>query len=545
MGEERTCRLPSTPPDRYGLADCADDVRLVEAAAYCAGFGASLVFPQRGQARGTPADHGAAARRRGRIPVSQLVRPHVDHAVGRHAPVYRRFRRSGALRAAVVTLALFALGSAAAAQAPGPGEKWAVTWHATVGGPYPTGIPGPQPDLKFAFPAPQNGASNQTFRLIVKPDLWGRRIRLRFANTVGTQPVTFADVFVGLQDSGAAIVKGSNRPVTFKGGQRSIVVAPGQSAYSDPVELPYAADPASPALAGRKLAVSFHVPGTSGPMTWHAKAMQTNYFSAPGSGSRGAEEHDDAFLYSAISWFFLDAVDVVAQADTMVVVAFGASITDGSLSTLNGDDRWPDFLSRRLHAAYGQRVSIVNAGMSANELLKPVIGGLSGLERLEREVLCLAGVTAIIGIDGINDLAISNASANTVIEAIREAVKRVRARGSIKIVAATFTPSLGATGNIFAVFGTADMAARREAVNRFIRTAGIFDGVADFEAAVIDRHTGEMRAEFLPNSTVGGPGDKVHPNRAGYQAMANAVDLKLLAPPAAAAPPLPQGCPAP
>ena len=449
-----------------------------------------------------------------------------------------------ARRVAALVLAFAAVTGTASAEAPAPGEKWAVTWHATQGGPYPTGIPGPQPDLKFAFPAPPNGANNQTFRLIVKPDLWGRRMRFRFANTVGTQSVTFADVFVGLQESGAAVVPGSNRPVTFKG-QRSIVVAPGQSAYSDPVELPYAADPASPSLAGRKLAVSFHVPAPSGPMTWHAKAMQTSYLTAPGAGSHGADERDDAFSYSTISWFFLDAIDVAAPADTMVVVAFGASITDGSLSTLNGDDRWPDFLSRRLHAAYGPRVSVVNAGMSANEIWRPAIGGVSGLERFEREILCLAGLNAIVGIDGINDLAIANASADKVIEGIRETAKRVRAHGRIKIIAGTFTSSLGASGNIFAVYGTPDMAQRREAVNRFIRGAGVFDGVADFEAALIDPKSGEMRAEFQPNSTVGGPGDKVHPNRAGYQAMAKAVDIKLLAPPAAAAPPPAQGCPAP
>jgi lysophospholipase L1-like esterase len=366
-------------------------------------------------------------------------------------------------------------------------------------------------------------------------------MRLRFANTVGTRPVTFADVFVGLQDSGAAVVRGTNRAVTFKG-QKSAVVAPGQSIYSDPVELSYAADPASPALAGRKLAVSFHVAGETGPMTWHAKALQTSYVTAPGAGGKGQAEDESAFPFSTASWFFLDAIDVAAPADTMVIVAFGSSITDGSLSTLNGDDRWPDFLSRRLHAAYGNRVSIVNAGMSANELWRPAIGGAPGLERLEREVLCLSGVTAIIGTDGLNDLAIATAPAERVIEGIRELVKRVRAHGGIKIVATTFTPSLGASGNIFSVYGTPDLAQRREAVNRFLRTAGPFDGVADFEAAVIDKASGEMRAEFVPNSTTGGPGDKVHPNRAGYQAMAQAVDLKLFAPPAAAASPVASGC---
>jgi hypothetical protein len=95
------------------------------------------------------------------------------------------------------------------------GEKWVVSWTGSAQGPYPIGNPSAQPDQKFAFPSPETGARNQTFRLIVRPDLWGRKARLRLTNVFGTKPVTFDGVFVGLQIGGASIVKGSNRPVTF------------------------------------------------------------------------------------------------------------------------------------------------------------------------------------------------------------------------------------------------------------------------------------------------------------------------------------------
>src|SRR4029434_2047944 len=124
-------------------------------------------------------------------------------------------------------------------------------------------------------------------------------------------------------------------------------------------------------LTGRRLAVSFHVVGSSGPMTWHAKALTTSYLSQPGAGAHGNEETDEAFPFTTTSWYFLDAVDVWGPQDTLVVAALGDSITDGSLSTLNGDDRWVDFLSRRLHDLLGTRVSVVNQGIGGNQVVGP------------------------------------------------------------------------------------------------------------------------------------------------------------------------------
>jgi hypothetical protein len=140
-----------------------------------------------------------------------------------------------------------------------PAQKWVVAWAGSVQGPYPVSNPSAQPDMTLAFPSAETGARDQSFRIIVKSEIWGREARLRFSNALGTKPVTFNGVFVGLQLTSSAVVPGTNRPVTF-GGKRSVTIPPGQSAWSDAVILRFVPNPGGSDLAGRKLAVSFHVP---------------------------------------------------------------------------------------------------------------------------------------------------------------------------------------------------------------------------------------------------------------------------------------------
>ena len=118
---------------------------------------------------------------------------------------------------------------AASAQAPGRGEKWVASWAASPHGPYPSGNPSAQPDLSAAFETAADGAIDQTFRLIVKPDLWGKTARLRLTNVFGARPVTFDDVFVGLQSSGGNVAPGTNRPVRFERGRTSVTIPAGAS----------------------------------------------------------------------------------------------------------------------------------------------------------------------------------------------------------------------------------------------------------------------------------------------------------------------------
>src|SRR5258707_12726381 len=129
------------------------------------------------------------------------------------------------------------------------GGTWVVSWVACAHGPYPVGNPSAQPDQRFAFPSAQTGANDQTFRLIVRHDIWGRQARLRLSSVFGTKPVTFDDVFVGLQMSGPALLKGTNQPVTF-GGKAAVTVAPGGAVWGDGVHPGFVGDPAE--LPGRK-----------------------------------------------------------------------------------------------------------------------------------------------------------------------------------------------------------------------------------------------------------------------------------------------------
>ena len=289
-------------------------------------------------------------------------------------------------------------------------ETWVVSWTGSTQGPYPLGNPSAQPDLTLAFPSAETGARDQSFRMIVKPSIWGRQVRIRLSNAHGTTPVTFDDVYVGLHLGSSALVAGTNQRMTFAH-RSGITIAPGESAWSDAVDLPFAREPRPASLDGRKLAVSFHVAGTSGPISWHAKALQTSYVTLPGAGSKSAAEDETGFPISTTSWYFLDALDMKMPPGAAAIVAFGDSITDGTLSTLNGDDRWPDVLARRVRARYGDRLAVVNAGIGGNQVVGPqtysptsaVAGGPSALGRLDRDVLSLSGVSAVIWLEGIND----------------------------------------------------------------------------------------------------------------------------------------------
>jgi hypothetical protein len=134
-------------------------------------------------------------------------------------------------------MALIAALSASSTSAQSP-QKWVTSWTGSVQDPYPIGNPSAQPDLRFAFPSPQTDARDQSFRLIVRPDLWGRQVRLRFSNALGTRPVTFDGIHVRLPRTAAALVPGGNQPVSFAG-RSATAVAPGSSVWSDPVTLPF------------------------------------------------------------------------------------------------------------------------------------------------------------------------------------------------------------------------------------------------------------------------------------------------------------------
>ncbi len=427
------------------------------------------------------------------------------------------------------------------------GRKWVATWATspatflTYVPPVAPAPPGPpvtfapaniQPDLAFPFPhANTSGATSQTFRSIVKPDLWGNRMRVRFSNVFGSRPVTFDSVTVALQEYSANVVKGTVTPVTFSR-SRSVTIPAGQEIFSDAIPLSWVEDEDDRGVQGRNLAVSYSVAGDTGPMTYHSGANTTSFITPSGSGNHTEDLDAFAFEFTTTSWFFLDAVDVMAPADTVVVCAFGDSITDGTHTTLNTNDRWMNLLSRRLHNAYGNRISIVNEAIGGNRVVNPAVAnaasGPAAVDRLDRDVLGLSGLTAVIWLEGINDLGAGHTT-DSIIAGYQDVVSRLHSSG-IRVFAGTMTSALGISGVDKGDNGPGHDASRR-VLNAFIRTSGLFDGVEDFDAATLDPATGNMRTEFLPNSQFTElPWDYLHPNHAGYNAMGEAVDIKPFAP---------------
>jgi lysophospholipase L1-like esterase len=347
--------------------------------------------------------------------------------------------------------------------------------------------------------------TDQTVRNIVHTSIGGRGLRISLSNAFGSQPIVFGSAYVGVQDTGAAVVPGSNHQLTF-GGNASVTIPVGATVFSDPLPgyLP-------PELT---LAVSLYLQGAAGTVTGHNLGTQTSYVST--AGNHSAEEDGAAFTTTISRWYWIDSVIVTASQTVDAVAALGDSITDGLRSTPGANRRWPDVLARRLlerpdHRAMG----VLNEGISGNRVLADG-AGVSAQARFDRDVLAKPGVKTIVFLEGINDINGGQAtSPEQLISAYRQLIARAHAEGTC-ILGATMTPFKG-LGSY-----TDAKEAIRSAVNEFIRTSGEFDGVVDFDLATRDP-ADPLR--FLPAYD---SGDHLHPSDAGYEAMGNAVNLQLL-----------------
>ena len=375
---------------------------------------------------------------------------------------------------------------------------------AAPGAPAAAQPPGPPPG-----PPPVRNFNNQTLRLIVHPSIGGDRLRIVLSNAFGTAPLVVGAANVALRDKDAAIVARSSRALKFSGSAATTVPS-GAVIISDAVDLtlPAASD----------LVVDLYVPGdtasSGSSLTMHTGANQTSYVSSTGNYA-GAETFPVATTTG--SWFVLARVEVAAPPAAGAIVALGDSITDGTRSTINTNHRWPDLLATRLAAANGPRMAVMNAGIAGNRVLLDNAGP-NALARFDRDVLSQTGVTHVIVMEGINDIGQGRAnplpSAADLIGAHRQLILRAHARG-LKIYGATLTPFEGAG------YFTPEGEAKRSALNEWIRTGKEYDGVIDFDAAVRDPgHPARFLSQYQS-------GDNLHPSDAGYQAMADAVDLSL------------------
>jgi lysophospholipase L1-like esterase len=352
------------------------------------------------------------------------------------------------------------------------------------------------------------GFHNQTVRMVLRTSIGGERLRVRLANAFGSAPVVVGSAQVALQAEGSRIVPGSSRALRFAG-KPGCTLGPGMVLLSDPVDLKV-----GPLTY---LTVSLYFPEETGPPTVHATGLHTTYISKEGDYAASDSFPEES---TTLSYYYLAGVEVAARPEAAVVVTLGDSITDGAVSTPNTDRTWPALLAARLakNKATSQ-IAVANVGIGGNRVLRDG-SGASAIARLDRDVLSQPGVRWLMFLEGINDIGTGArnpsqaVTAEELIAGHRQIIERARAMG-IKVIGCTLTPFEGAS------YYSEQGEAVRQALNQWIRTSGAYDAVVDFDAATRDpQNPRRFRPEY-------DPGDHLHPNDKGYQAMADAVDLKI------------------
>jgi len=406
----------------------------------------------------------------------------------------------------------------------GPGraagsDGWVGSWSAAM-------IRSPIPaNAQLDVPQAAMPVAGQTVRQMVLLSAGGRRLRIRLANTFGTRALTLQAVSVGVRTAGGdgSLIPSSLHALRFDGAA-SVTIPAGTSRYSDPLPLVV--------HAGDTLGISMYLAQAVAPSTWHPDSVNDNYISVKGDYTAAATM-PVASRVASNDW--LSGVEVEPDLPTAAIVALGDSITNGFRSTVNADRRYPDLLARRLREADKDacRHAVLNAGIDGNQVAAyyGTFGqGESMRQRFRRDVLAQHGVRAVLLLGGINDIGEptmvaarqhwridGNALAGHVIGGLRDIIEQAHTAG-LRIYGATVL-SFAGTQDAYSAAGEN----ARARINDWIRHHAAYDAVIDFDVVLRDpAHPTQLRPRF-------DSGDHIHPNDAGYRAMAATVPLRLFA----------------
>ncbi len=373
-------------------------------------------------------------------------------------------------------------------------NHWVGTWTAS---PYPV----PSGNM------PPASLSDSVLRQVVHVSLGGRQLRVLFSNLSGNGPVTINSAHIAVCNATPAVNStidtATDKALTFSAAA-SVTIAQGTEIWSDPIDFTIAA------LGNISITTAFgSVPST---LTGHAGSRTTSYEQ---TGSSDVSAASMASAQTVDSWYYISGIDVMADASAQAIVAIGDSITDGRGTDTNHNNRWTDDLEVRLQGNTAtSNVAMMNQAIGATTLVGTT--GTAAQARFSRDVLGQSGVRCAIVFDGVNDIGggASFASMQSVYDSM---ISQAHAKGLL-IYGATITPFGG-----YAAYYTAAHEAVRQQVNTYIKS-GAFDGYLDFDAAVTDNGN---PPQLLAIYDTWAQTDGLHLNPAGYQKLADSVDLTL------------------
>jgi lysophospholipase L1-like esterase len=376
-------------------------------------------------------------------------------------------------------------------------------------------------------PDPKEPLSNldgQTVRERVRIFIGGSAIRVRLSNEHGSSPLRIGSATVALAGDPSSVRLRSIKALTF-GGSAAVTIPTGAPVLSDPVAFSVA--------SGAEISISLYFPGRVTTPTLHSMSLKRAIITPKGDFTHAEHLDTQGISESSIA---ASAVLVPAVSGQRLLIAFGDSLTDGDGSTIETDRNWPSDLARRVaNLRHGPPIAVVNQGIAGNRLLADGFAfhsfGSSALARFDRDVLSVPGATHVVLLEGVNDLGFPGANigrdladpletvtADDLVGAYRQLIARAHA-AHVRVIGATLTPFEGA--GIPGYYSQAKEATR-QLVNQWIRTGGAFDGLIDFDALLRDpERPSRMQERYVSP-------DHLHPNDAGYQAMADAIDLSLL-----------------
>lgn len=386
--------------------------------------------------------------------------------------------------------------------------EWVASWSASPHA--PLGTDGPFAAASY---------DNVTITQILRVSEGGDRLRVRFSNRYGVNPLTIGAASVVRIDDAGQEIPGSARALTF-GGDTEAVVPRGAPFTTDAVAL------AVPSLS--RLKVEIYLPKPTGPCTCHLTGDDELDVSPAGNfvGKQFTAVSKAQFRA------FLSVVEVDSPTALGTIVAFGDSITDGVGASAGANHRWPDILANRLQAAH-KHWAVANAAISGNRVLSPGMGD-SALARFDEDVLSLPNVKYVIVFEGVNDIGMRFGPKNPnqpgipgleqpditveqMIAGYKQIITRAHEKG-IKVIGSPIGPYKGAA------YWTDAGEAARQAINDWIVKGGAFDGVVRIDTAFADPADPRQMREGYHF------GDHLHGNDAGLKAVGDSIDLSLFAP---------------